>query len=231
MNRISAKDNPTNGFNIPKPLLYIQIWQSRDLPVRRSQRGEKVVFKNVKQASSPSLTPIFSFLVSAPVIRDGHLEHAAFQLGDLCGHFHLKGKPAGSNHHIADNFSTESFVAGFDIRKIVIGEQVGKKGDEAVGQIMAEIKDARGPTHKETRTVNHICLAVQNRLNHIGDVRRGVLQVGILHVTISQVEAAKPVLRASVFPRLDGWRIIRTLGWTTMNSSTGERFRRRSRHR
>ena len=75
-----------------------------------------------------------------------------------------KRESRGSNHHIADNFSTENFVAGFDIRKIVIGEQVGKKGDEAVGQIMAEIKDARGPTHKETRTVNHICLAVQNRL-------------------------------------------------------------------
>jgi hypothetical protein len=84
-----------------------------------------------------------------------------------------------SNRHAFDHRRTERFVAGLHVGEIEIGEHVRQEREDAVADGVPEVEHSPRRAG-ETRSVDDIAAAIENRLEELSVVVGIVLEVGVL---------------------------------------------------
>src|SRR5262245_41689126 len=122
---------------------------------------------------------LLPFEIIAPAVGDRDFIDAATGFGDLGREFRLKPEAVFPKFDLLQKTGTEYFVARLHVGQVQVRHHVRKCREHLVAQVMPKEKDAVGTT-QEARSIHHIGLVRQYRLDQSGILRRIVLEVGIL---------------------------------------------------
>jgi hypothetical protein len=143
---------------------------------------EKVVFHQAVHRPDRILhADLLPFFVGSSVIGDAHFVDADLrEAGDLRGHFGFEAEAFLLEPDLLDEFGAEELVAGLHIGQVQVGEHVGEQRQETVPDGVPEKEDAVGLPAHETRAVDYVGKAVEDRLQQDVELLRVIFEVGIL---------------------------------------------------
>src|SRR5437660_7385070 len=125
-------------------------------------------------------THLFSFKVSAWKVGDGQFHDAESQPRDLCCYFRLEAKAIGFQFDILDHIRAEKLVAGFHVGQIQTAQEIAAHGKNTIHQIMKCYVNLITRL-LESRTIDDVCLPLEQWTNQRANVVTIGLQIGVLN--------------------------------------------------
>jgi hypothetical protein len=122
---------------------------------------------------------LFAFFIGTAGIRNGDFVNPPVAFCDFGGDFRFKPEAVGFQLDSLQDFAAENLVAGFHVRELEVGEDVGEKSEHLVGNVVPEIVDALRPA-KKSRAEDDVGAAVDDGFKKLVVVARIVFEVGIL---------------------------------------------------
>ena len=124
---------------------------------------------------------LLALLVGAAVVRDRHFVDARAHPRDLAGDLGLDAEVARLQIESIGDVADEHLVAGLHVREVQVGERIGQERQHPVADRMPEIEDAMAARRPEkARAVDHVGLALENRLEQQRVLARVVFEIGVL---------------------------------------------------
>jgi len=109
---------------------------------------------------------LLTLFVGSAVIRNWQLVNAQLGIAQhLCRYFRLDAEVVFAQTERVHDFPPEHFVARFHIAQSRIEQKIGEQREKAVSHEMPEKVHALRPPARETRSVNHIGSAGDDRLH------------------------------------------------------------------
>src|SRR5688572_1158221 len=134
---------------------------------------------------------LLPLIVAATVVGDRHFVDAVAALEDLGGHLRLDPEAVGAQVEAVQHLAAHHLVAGLHVRQHRVVKDVGEQGQQPVAEIMSEQEDAVAA--EEPGAVDDIGAAVDDQLDQLRELLRGVFEIGILNdddVAADRVKAA-----------------------------------------
>ena len=124
----------------------------------------------------------FAGFVGAAGVADAEFIDTPAAAGDFGGHLRFNAEAVLLQvwQNLLDYLTTKDFVAGFHIGEVQVGEDVRQRCQEAVGGVVPEVEDTVRAGREESRTVDDVRAAFDDRLDEDRVLGRVVFEVGVL---------------------------------------------------